>query len=485
MAMLMLPRFLVLQVGNKYLSVTENLPASLPSGFVKFDEEQIWSPRVKFAVEQAESGDGRLVHIRSCYNNKYLVTNLIQTNLWLVASAEKPEEDTSKASCTLFEPHAFLGETNVRLRHIHTRNPASYWPSSGGFVPSADTQHGILVSVLSTTGQVFSPNDWERLVILPSQVSFRSEDLDGNYLVSRVIDRWYNYHRFESGMDIGDPLVAHELFPTADGNYRIKNLHFGKFWRRSPNWIWADAQDNNNSNDTLFSFVKISDGVIALRNLGNNNFCGGLTTEGKTNCLNAQYPTIVRQARLMVEERVLQREISDLRYRLSDSRIYQEEILEVSHAFATNDSLDNETTITLSYSSSDSRTTYWNNSVSLTFGVQIEFKTTIIPFISEATVQVSTEFGYAHEWGVEKTTERTREASYTVVVPPSTTIKVSLMCTRAACDVPFSYMQRDLLTNGEWVTTQKDDGIYTGINSYNFYFQSSNVVQDDQGRMYV
>ncbi|XP_076931207.1 uncharacterized protein LOC143596274 [Bidens hawaiensis] len=484
MALLLLPRFTVFQFNNRYLSVTENLPASLPSGFVKFEEEQIWSPRVKFAVEQAQTGDGRLVHIRSCYNNKYLVANLIQTNNWLVADADKPEEDTSKASCTLFEPYVLAWDTGVRLRHVRLRNPACYSPNSGGFIPSADTEHGVIVSAIPGTGWgTFRANDWESLVILPSQVTFRLDDPDDNYLVSRVIEG-YNYHRFESGMDLGDPLLAHELYPTADGNYRIKNLHFGKFWRRSPNWIWADAEENNTSQETLFSFVKISDKDIGIRNLGNNHFCGALTSEGKTDCLNALYPNIIARARLIVEERVLRREISDLRYRLSDSRIYQEEVQEVAHAFATNDSPSHDTEVTLRYSSSESRTTFWTNSVSLTSGVQMEFSA-FVPFIAGTSIQVSIESTHAREWGVEQTTERTREASYTVVVPPSTTVKVALMSTRAACDVPFSYMQRDLLTNGEKVTAQKDDGIYTGVNSYNYYFQSSKFVPDDQGKMYV
>ncbi|KAI3822922.1 hypothetical protein L1987_10523 [Smallanthus sonchifolius] len=451
MAMTLLPRFFVMRATSQgpYLGVQENPPPIRPSGFLVFDEKQIWSPRVKFAVEQSETGDGTLVHIRSCYNNKYWVAHDILRQVWIGASADKPLEDQTDPACTLFRasPSTISGTPGFQLlsigRSMHVLRDES--------IPGGLTLSPFPGSTIPTV-------DWE--------------------------NRYYNYHRFKSGLDIGDPLVAHELFPTPDGNYRIKNLHFGKFWRRSPNWIWADAQDNNNSNDTLFSFVKISDGVIALHNLGNNNFCGGLTTEGKTNCLNAQYPTMSRQTRLMVEERVLQRDISDVRYRLSDSRIYQEEIQEVSHAFATNDSSDKENTVTLTYSTSDSRTTTWTNSVSVTLGVSVTFKTTIIPVIKKGEVQASIEFGYTHEWGVTETIEHTREASYAVVVPPLTTMKVTLMCTRAVCDVPFSYTQRDLLTNGERVTTIKDDGIFTGINSYNFYFQSSKVVEDDQGRIY-
>ncbi|GJT44421.1 retrovirus-related pol polyprotein from transposon TNT 1-94 [Tanacetum coccineum] len=139
------------------------------------------------------------------------------------------------------------------------------------------------------------------------------------------------------------------------------------------------------------------------------------------------------------------KQISDIRYRLSDSRIYQEEIQEVSNAFATNDSPDNESTITLDYSISDSRTTHWTNSVSMSLGVSVRFKVSAVPLIASGEVEVSSEFTYSREWGVSHTIERTIGVSYAVVVPPLTSMKVTLMATKAACDVPFSYTQSDLL----------------------------------------
>ncbi|KAL8238128.1 hypothetical protein R6Q59_019209 [Mikania micrantha] len=414
------------------------------------------------------TGDVNLVHIRSCFNNNYWVVHEFKGAFWIGASADKPQEDTTNQSCTLFRAFSSSRASGFKLLSI----------SKSMYVVHKEGNEGGLM--LSNDGHTFPTVNWETLVILPSQVSFKSDQLSDHYLCSRVLDRYYNYHRFETGLDIGDPRVAYQLFPTNDGNYRIKSLYYGKFWRRSPNWIWADAEDNNYSNDTVFSFVKISDKHIALRNLGNDYFCGALTTEGKTNSLNAHYPTMSRQTRLMIEERSLQRDISNVRYRLACSRVYHEEIQEVSHAFATNESIDKETTITLTYSISDSRTTSWSNSVSMSFGVSVTFEVDSIPLISKNGIQVSTEFGNRYEWGKANTIEQKRESSYAVLVPPLTTMKVSLMCTKAACDVPFSYTQHDLLTNGERVTTVKDDGIYTGINSYNFYFQSSQVNKVNQ-----
>ncbi|XP_076889279.1 uncharacterized protein LOC143539997 [Bidens hawaiensis] len=478
-----LPSFFVMQATSQgvFLSVQEAPPSNRPPGFLRFDVPEILSPRVKFAFERSVV-DQTLVHIRCCFTNKYWVVHDIQGQLWIGASADKPQEDRTDPVCTLFRVSQSGTQGGFRFLSI-ARNMN---------VASSDSG----LAVVSWNEPEFRTVDWETLVILLSIIAFRSEDLDGNYLCSRVLEKRNNYHRFESGLDIGDPLVAYELFPTSDGNYRIKSLHHGKFWRKNSitdgftdvtNWIWADAEDNNNSNDTLFSFVKLDNDVFAIRNLGNNRFCGGhTTTEVKDirDCLNAHYENISRQTKLKIEERVLKREISDVRYRLADSRIYQEELQELSHAFAINDSPDKESTITLTYSESDSITTHWTNSLSVSFGVTTTFETYHVPAITSVGVALSTEFGYAHEWGVSKTTERTRTASYTVVVPPLTTMKVTHLCSKASSDVPFSYRQRDLLPTGEWISIDKDDGVYKGANTFNFHFQSEKVVPDAQGRVF-
>ncbi|XP_076885486.1 uncharacterized protein LOC143535027 [Bidens hawaiensis] len=459
-----LPSFFVMRETSQgaFLCAQEKPPSNRPPGFLRFDEPEILSPRVKFAMERS-AVDPTLVHIRCCYTNKYWLVHWMQGFFWVGASADKPEEGT------LFQ----VSRSGTQgFRFVDTGNNLNLGSNDNG------------LAAMSMRETEFHVVDWETLVILPSRVTFRSEDLDGNYLCSRVLDRSNNYHRFESGLDVGDPLVAYELFPTREGNYRVKNLHFGKFWRRSPNWIWADADANNNSNDNLFSLVKLDNDVFAIRNLGNNRFCGGLTTEGKENCLNAEYENISRQTKIKIEECVLRREISDIRYRLADSRVYQEEIQELAHAFGTNDSPNHDSTIILEYSESDSSTSHWSNSMSVTLGVTTSFETALVPLITTVGVELSTELGRTHEWGVAETTERTRTATYSVVVPPLTTMKVTHMCSKAASDVPFSYTQRDLLTTGEWISIEKDDGVFKGVNTFNFYFQSEKVVPDTQGRVF-
>nr|XP_043614603.1 uncharacterized protein LOC122586683 [Erigeron canadensis] len=495
MAPLLIPSFFVLESGGKYLSVAENNSKNnLPSGFVKFNEENIWSPRTKFAAEPAETGEdgAKLVHIRSCYNNKYLATQQIGNNLWIVAFAKKPEEDRTKASCTLFEPHYSLlssddqqTTTSVCLRHVQSQASATHSLSADDDGDAA--QEGLLISS-GSAGSGFRAIDSKSLIVLPTLVAFKTSDAKGKFVCSRrlrsiAIQRGWPYLRFEDDLDIADEKVAKQLFPTAQGYYRVKDLYFDKFWRRSkpswnganPNWIWGDGESNNTSNETLFSVVRVDDNVIALRNMENNNFCGPLSAEGESNCLNANFPNLTSQAMLMIQETVLLRTISGITYRLSDVRIYGEQMIECDTAFATNNLPDHSANITLNFSFTDSRTTSWENSVSFSYGVMTEFKTDRIPFIGSGGVEISTEFSHSHSWGGSETETIERGATYSVPVPARSTVKVTMLCNRALCDVPFYYTQTDLLPSGERVTTINDDGIFTGMNSYNFHFKSELV----------
>ena len=309
--------------------------------------------------------------------------------------------------------------------------------------------------------------DWESLLILPKHVGFKGDN--GSYLSARMIEG-YPYLQFTSS-DIGDPTVGNEVFTTPDGSVRIKSNHFGRFWRRSPNWIWADSNDStNNNSDTLFWPIKVGNNVVALRNLGNNNFCKRLTTEGKTSCLNAAVSTISREARLEVEELVISRSIYNVNFRLMDARIYNQHVLTMANGEAVNKTQE-PNTIDVKLSYKDTKTRAWNASVSLKLGLTTTLQTGV-PLIADGKIEISAEFTGAYQWGETETSTTVVETVYKVTVPPMTKVKVSLLATRGSCDVPFSYSQRDTLTNGQQVTYTMDDGVYTGINSFNFKYET-------------
>ncbi|XVF06327.1 hypothetical protein REPUB_Repub06bG0037900 [Reevesia pubescens] len=468
---LALPRFIVLKSNDKtdYMGYIHENGSS--DGYVKFMETQPVSPYAKFAVETSDI-DG-LVHIRSCQTNKYLVrtknlsiTGNIAQQYWITATADKQETDQSKESCTLFKPISVdLANNTVRITHVQSGCYLCLWRFS-----NPTFNRCVLANYKSYDGNscdIFKIIDWESLLILPRYVMFRGDN--DNYLCLRQIQN-LPYLQFGT-TDSGDADVACEIFYTDDGNIRIKTLSNNKFWRRSPNWIWADSSDTSSNNkDTLFRPVKVDDETIALLNLGNNRFCKRLTTEGKTNCLNAATPSVTKEARLKVEEAIMTREYYNLKYNLDNGRVYNEQVLIVSRNSDSNYTQQSSTLdVKLTYT--DTKTSTWRNNLSLKLGAKVivDFG---FPLIFEGKLEFSSEFQEAYEWGETTTKTMVQEVVNKVTVPPMTKVTVDLIVTNGLCDVPFTYTQRDTLYDGTVVTTEVLGGIYTGSNYYNFDFQT-------------
>ncbi|XP_076932042.1 uncharacterized protein LOC143597418 [Bidens hawaiensis] len=352
-----------------------------------------------------------VVNIRSCFSNKYWVPHPDSTKTFKgIAAADKPLEDKLDPKCTLFRVSADYTSDGTPGFQFFTVGTARKVDYNGFQLKLQDDQDQPDVQY------TFLVVNWEDLVILPSQVSFKSQVLDGNYLGSGLT-KGVNYHKFESGFDIGNPQVGYELVPAANGNYRIKSLNYGKYWRGGSEWVVADAEDYSKSDDTLFSFIKISDNVVAIRSLGTNKFCGAKQGD---KFLRTDYQDITNDTRITVEERVMKRKISHVRYRLGDSKIHDEVVQEVASEIATNDSPDKEAEASLKSSQTRSVTTTWNNSESLSFGtsVSVGLEVSEVPLVANSTFQVelSTEYGSTHEWGESKTTQTQTEASYTIKV---------------------------------------------------------------------
>ena len=58
-----------------------------------------------YVVPSKKHGDEQLVHIKSSYNNKYLMAKKVPSRDLglLVGTADEPDEELSKPSCTLFK----------------------------------------------------------------------------------------------------------------------------------------------------------------------------------------------------------------------------------------------------------------------------------------------------------------------------------------------------------------------------------------------
>ncbi|XP_022723820.1 uncharacterized protein LOC111280671 [Durio zibethinus] len=477
---LTLPTFMVLRSDekNEYLGFIHENGKS--DGYLEFSEAQAVSPYAKFEVEMAAgAGKDGMVHIRSCQNNKYWVRtkNLSATETpgegyWITATASKPEEDQSKESCTLFKPISVDPVTNtVRIIHVQSECYLCLWrlinsnPKPGDRCVLAYYKH-----FDGNSRDIFTIIDWESLLILPKYVAFKGNN--GQYLCLR----WIEYHPYLTFAtdDIGDSTVPCEIFVTHNGNIRIKPTCSEKFWRLSPNWIWADSDDGattvNIPVDTLFRPVKVDNRTIALINLANNNFCKSITMEGKTNCLKAAVPSVTRDAQLTVEEPVMTRQIHNVKYKLDYSRVYDERIIVAAKNSASNYSQQSSTLdVKLSYT--DTKTSTWKTNFSLKLGAKATIDVNL-PLIFEGKIELSGEVQSGIEWGETKTITTVVEVVHKVVVPPMTKVTVDLIATNGKCDVPFSFTQRDTLYNGTTVTTEVQGGTYTGSNYYNISFET-------------
>uniref|UniRef100_A0A0A0KCL3 Uncharacterized protein n=1 Tax=Cucumis sativus TaxID=3659 RepID=A0A0A0KCL3_CUCSA len=94
-----------------------------------------------------------------------------------------------------------------------------------------------------------------------------------------------------------------------------------------------------------------------------------------------------------------------------------------------------------------------------------------IPLITSAGIIVSGEISGSYSWGETLTKKTSKESSYETIMPPNTYVKVSLIATKGKCDIPFSYMQRDVYCDGAVKTEERDDGIYTGFNCYSYNYE--------------
>ncbi|CAN6565841.1 unnamed protein product [Malus baccata var. baccata] len=492
-----LPKFVVLKsnYNNKYLrfntiDADENLKRIMPAArYINFTEEEAGSEHTKFEVEKAKSiGNEGLVHIRCCYNNKYWVMPACGYTQ-IVAGADEPEEDKSKFSCTLFEPvyedddglpvddSRSANSIVLRFRHAHNGKYLALVQNDPN-----DKYWGFMYTYGESPSQrfmdVFIVIDWESLVlvkILPKHVAFKGGN--GHYLGARLIDQYPSSLQFES-TDIEDPSAGNEVFTNADGTVRIKSDSSGKFWRLTEDdWICADSDDSTNDDShTLFWPIKVGDSAIALRNMQNKKFCKRFTTSTITSGLNANVSTIDKEAYLEVEEVFpLRRDISNITLHLDRARIYNQNVVNLAMGELVNHSNESYP-MELKFSYIETRNSTWNyssvSSILKLFGLKSSTHTEVPVIADDKKLTIgftgSVQFGET-----ETVTSSVKDAFYKYVVPAMTKVKVRFVAAEASCDVPFSYNQRDTRTSGEIITSNIDDGVYNGVNTFDFKFEST------------
>ncbi|KAK9741469.1 hypothetical protein RND81_03G108600 [Saponaria officinalis] len=419
-------------------------------GHLDYTTPEVLNVNAKFAVEYAHDG---LVHIRSCSTNKYWVRSSTD-GYWIMAKASEPLDDASAWNCTLFRMDLISDDNQATFYHVQSKTTLR--------IPNDDSDRKMFLCIdpSATTEAISIAIDLDTIATLPKYVAFKADN-----------GLFFDYSTFMfSSDDSGISTCMNEIETTKDGYIRIKQKGDTETY-----WIFVGntllirmANIPELMKYSLFSVVKLNgNNTIALRHVASNKFCRRGDPQKGTDCVLAAASSVVREAQFEVVECAFSRTVQVLEFDLDKSRIYN--LTPISSDTHTYDNpTDQEQEATMNLVISTTKTTTWNNSVSVSAGVETTFKTGV-PFIADGSITVSAETSYSHDFG--GSTEETQEVgdTYTVKVPPMKRVTGRGMATKGTCDVPFTYTQVDHLTDGTIERRTLSDGIFTGVNAYNFY----------------
>ncbi|CAN1130707.1 hypothetical protein LINPERPRIM_LOCUS13381 [Linum perenne] len=464
-----LPRFVALyaKTAKKYVKyVSDGGNTNNYKQILAAKSEQLASSLAKFEVVPSTDNTS-MVHIRCCYNNKYLKMDTNGGRL-LTASMDYPDENLTAWYSTLFQPES-LTDGTVRLLHVKSGYYMQWYDVSGTY---HSWIHVISAApLLPNSENILQVLDWESLIKMPRHVAFKGDN--GLYL--GLVKETGAALRFEIGHE-GERTVENEIVDMLDGTFRIKNKSVGAFWRVNGQngEMRADDKSTKPTPDSLFKAIKVNDNTIALRNLGNNKLCARYTTQYLTNGLNAiEYDQITQPARLIVTELVISRRIIDINFNHNDGWVYNKitnVILNTGMVVSNN--TDKPRTLDVKVPYMDVKTSTWAVIIpSLKLGrLVVKIQPNQIPHIVDSTaIQMTTPFESSYVWG-ETTSKRARAYKpHRVVLEPMMKVTVKLLATSITCEVPFNYTRYDLLdaaTEIEDIDIM-EDGVYTGTNYIN------------------
>ncbi|XP_026438499.1 uncharacterized protein LOC113337012 [Papaver somniferum] len=463
-----LPNYVIIQSNdnNRYARLdSENqlLPNAL-----RFEGEYSFGLETRFEVVPATTTSTGFVHIRCLQNNKYWSNS----GYWVTATAVKPEENMSNKHCTLFQP-VFLKLNNndhhvVRLRHANTGNFVRRHNDNNDY-NGCLTLRPKLHPEDNTDVCTFI--DWESVVMLPDVIRIKGDN--GNHLKANAD----GFMDFLSKADDSSK-YDYEVSPSRDGGIRLKSTHFGTYWTDMDPvcFVWLQKADPEElDTKSIFLPVKVDGNRILMRSFKDGNFCkrydGNKWRDGYSNqsCLATIFNYREQPCYMEIEESVLTRTISNVRYQLADARLYNERTL----ALITDDSRNrtqHPQTSQINLKTTVTNTTNWSKSVSFKEGVKIT-GTFGVPNIKTGSLEISSVFTQSRDWGETETESIEVGSVRTVTVPPMSRVKTSLIATRCSYDIPFSYTQRDVLMNGNTKVSRKKDGLFSGESGYNYNYE--------------
>ncbi|KAI3852157.1 hypothetical protein MKW92_020910 [Papaver armeniacum] len=282
---------------------------------------------------------------------------------------------------------------------------------------------------------------------------------------------------FQSKAD-NSSMYDYEVSPTRDGGIRLRSTHFGTYWMDMDPVCFvrlqqADPEDHDTN--TIFLPAKVDGNRILIRSFKDGNFCKRYDASywkkgySKKTCLATICKHLEEPCHMEIEEPVLARTISNVRYQLTSARIYNERTL----ALTTDDSRNrtqHPQTSEMNLKTTVTNTTDWSTSVSIKQGVKMT-GTYGVPKINSGSFEISSESTQSWDRGTTETESIEVGCVRTVTVPPMSRVKTSLMATQCSYDIPFSYTQRDVLMNGNTRVSTKNDGLFKGETGYNYNYE--------------
>ncbi|CAI0397180.1 unnamed protein product [Linum tenue] len=467
-----LPRFVVLysETAGKYVRHRSD---PTDSTGLEITADEVWSPFAKFEFEPSTVHPA-MVHIRCCYNNKYLRRH-DSSAANIVAAAEQPNDELYQWGSTLFQPEQLL-PVMVRLLHVQL---ARYVTS----VRAPEDEHYYFVAALGTDpldpAARFDAVDWESLVTLPKRLTFMGDNglylglphLEEEAALRFVID------------DDGDESIADEVVALSDGTVRIRNVSLGAYWRRNADaadYIWADDDLTTPDSNSLFRAIKVNDSTIALRNLGNNMVCKRFSASKGDNYLRASEPssaqTVTQYAKLSLTDLVTSRRIEDIKFHLDSGWVHDENLKTILNPGepAYNESDDTRTlTLKIPYVDTKTSCTWKATNSTLDLGpFDVVVRPDVIATVDDSSaIKLVPPTAPSYEWGGTTQGDDPDEVLvYEVTLPPWTAVEVELRASLVACCVPFSYSRYDEWEDGEEEVHFMEDGMYVGTNYYKFEF---------------
>ncbi|XP_050236394.1 uncharacterized protein LOC126686396 [Mercurialis annua] len=432
---------------------------------VRFSQINVLDPTTKIEFERSGINPN-FFHIRSCFLNKYWSFCNATTDDVILLSGQK-NEDTSHFSCTLFE---LIFEEQQRIYFIRSvfRRRFLHFSLNGGILRlglRTDTPPTPDPNNVDTQGCRFRLMEWDTFVKLPKYVTFRGHN--NKFLKANM------YSISASADESNNNDTAFEVIETGDGHVELRTSFNGEHWFNSNhhrNFISPFPSQPGPRSSTRFWPVKVSGNVIALRSASNERFCRHLSQgHSYVDCLNASGTAINSDARLTVGEPVNARRMYDVRYHMDNARIYGQRAVVAGTGRATNRGRE-EAMLSVDISFEDRSSYTFTNSRSLTTGISTTITAGFGKIASlEVGIEISSEQTVSTELGKEVSRTITSGTSYSVPVPPMSTVIVNYVATEGKCDIPFSYTQRDQDSiNGTFRYSNNVDGVYTGVNYFHF-----------------